>query len=114
MDTNHLATLCRQVASFAFRQNWQLKATPTITWEFDTISDFAAAQFAISNTVRELCPYITRDEEVARYLEPGVTEITCLGVTFRMSCRQVIDTPLGPRHANELKFEHFDPSKIAP
>lgn len=106
MTPDNLAALCRQVADFGFRQNWQLLGTPIITWQFETISDFAAAEFALMKAIRDLCRYQLPGQE-RRAINPGTIELNCYGVTFRITCTQVLDTPLGQRRAAELNFEHY-------
>jgi hypothetical protein len=109
MTPTDLHRLCAQVADFGVLHDWRFKARPTIVWEFATLSDFAGAQFALERCILEMCPYLT-SRQITRSPHPGMMELDCHGVTFRLVCDQITMTPDGPFGAAEIapKMEHFD------
>lgn len=98
---SELGELCRRVSAFARRRNWQFTARPIISFEFATIMEFSRARadlLAAINNDPMLTTTVRRDAPSSE-----VEEFQIAGVTFRLTCKQLMMTPRGVYGASEIK-----------
>lgn len=101
-----IAQISRLVSRLAAMQQWQFSAVPVICFEFSTMRDFFHAKMQLEQMIAELPLYASfpkARDVFTRPISPDTLELDCMGVTFRLTCLERLDTPAGPMGAAESK-----------
>lgn len=86
LDANDLKRLCAEVRRFSMKADLTWKGLPKVCWEFVQRKDFEEARFLIMSILKEeLIPTTLKGHE--RIMGSETMEIDCMGVTFRLVCR---------------------------
>ncbi len=97
--------MCDAVGDFSRSNDWRFKAKPVIVLEFSTISEYARARMDILRAMQDLLKFAIRDNGWQRAISSEVTEIDCMGVTFRLVCAEKIMPPKGPNGVGDKKLK---------
>lgn len=98
IDTNDIKRLCYSLHVFSRKSEWCWGTLPVVVYEFSTIKDFMAARSDLIMAIE-----IERLDSSARSPAPHIEEIDCNGVTFRLVCREVMQTERGCFGAAEVQ-----------
>jgi hypothetical protein len=105
MTPDEIMRLCDSVGDFSRSNDWRFKAKPVIVWEFSTIGEYARARMDILRAMQDLLKFSRTDDGWQRAISSEVTEIDCMGVTFRLVCAEKTMTPKGPYGVGDMKFK---------
>jgi hypothetical protein len=107
LSSDDIMRLCGEVRRLSQKVNWQWKGLPVAQWEFATIADFARAKMQLERAISPMMIHTRSDASWQRALSPSVWEVDANGVTFRLVCREEMQTPRGSLGATQIRYtEH--------
>lgn len=84
VDEKYIHEACHHIRRMSKSFNWMFKANPVLQWEFSNPHDYHRAVCELYQSFSTSPLFEVRDNH------PGVVEMDCRGVTFRLVCLELI------------------------